>query len=191
MSNQDEDASQLLTLADEILRYIASYGDVQDLCRIESTCNFFHESLDYSKIWKARCDTTFDTSPRYKCQKHGYPCQSYKESFEYLYKEIRRTKMQVKDLVSLRWFFNFHPIAGGRGRETLSECQFSRLAVTVNEFPPLPYTLQEGTILRISDFPPHEVSRLPDGEWLIVNEFVTFVSSDADGTINYRARGFQ
>jgi hypothetical protein len=190
MLNQD-DAPQLLTLADEILRYIVSYGSVQELCRIESSCKFFRESLDYSKIWKTRCDETFEIFPRYACQKHGYPSESYKDAFEYIYKEIRRTKMQVNDLVSLRWFFNFHPSAGGRGRNTLSECEFSRLDVTVNEFPPLPYALQEGTVLQISDFPPRVISRLPDGEWLIMNEFVTFVSSDADGTINYRARGFQ
>ena len=45
--------------------------------------------------------------------------------------------------------------------------------------------------LLISNFPPHEVTRLADEwEWMVSNDNVTFVSCDEAGTISYAGRGF-
>lgn len=191
IKNDDDPSSlQLSSLSDEVLLYILSFSDAEDLCSIESSSKFFQNSLDTSFVWKNLCDQTFSTFPRYACQKYGYPLDSFKETYHYLFKAVRRTQIEDSDLTSLRWYFNYHPIAGGRGKETLVECEFTGIFLNLNGYPPLPYTLR-GSILQVSNFPQHTVSRLPDGEWLIHNDMVTFVSCDSEGTLNYRGRGFQ
>lgn len=45
--------------------------------------------------------------------------------------------------------------------------------------------------LIVHHFPPHYFQRTLCGEWLITNDFVTFVSCDENGTLIYKERGFQ
>jgi ribosomal protein L37E len=182
----------LLSFPEDLLQQITSYLDAQDMCRVESTCRYFRAILDTTNLWKIRCDQDYFAFPRYQCQRHGYPRESYKTSYEWLFKEVRRAEVTKDDLESLNWYFNYAPVAGGRSKETLVKCVFRDDFLDLVGYLPLPYFLSvDGSIVGIGSFPPHDVSRLPDGEWLIKNDSVTFVSCDSEGTLNYRGRGFQ
>lgn len=182
----------LLSLPEEVILTVLSYFDSTELCLVEITCSYFRTLLDTSKLWKLLCDKDFSSFPRYRCQTNGYPKDSFKLSYQWLLQEVKRERITVNDLDTLDWLFNYHPLAGGMGRLTLVSCSFDVSFLSLHPFPPLPYSIEDdGSILQISDFPPHDISRLPDGEWLIKNENVTFVSHDTRGTLNYRGRGFQ
>lgn len=190
MSN-DHAGLCLLSLPDDVVHCILSYLDPQGLCRIETVCLYL-KGVDTTVQWQTCCDVDFSTYPRYNCKTNGYPTVSFKQAYEWLKKETTRSKIGHNDLESLNWYFNFHPRAGGMGRDSLVRCKFARRVLQLTGYPPLDYFIEEdGACLFISNFPPHFVSRLPDGEWLVKNENVTFVSCDDRGTLNYRGRGFQ
>mmetsp|Transcript_11192 Transcript_11192/g.25929 ORF Transcript_11192/g.25929 Transcript_11192/m.25929 type:complete len:157 (+) Transcript_11192:1-471(+) len=123
----------------------------------------------------------------------------WKNTYQWAWREVHRTQLHEGEMEALHWYFNFTPLAGGRGLETLVRAEFSRgyMFLPNGQFPPLPYTLETDEennkqYVRIANFPPHVVSRIADdGEWLIANSNVTFVSCDYMGTLLYRGRSFQ
>ena len=50
--------------------------------------------------------------------------------------------------------------------------------------------IRQHQVVRIANFPPHEIKRLDDGQWLIYNENVTFVSCQRGELPTYDERGF-
>lgn len=187
---------QLLALIpNDVLEYILYYLDFQDLCRIEISWKNISTVLACSPHWKALCDLDYSSYPRYRCQQHGYPIiNSYKKSYEFLFHEVRRNVITVHDLESREWYFNYTRLAGGRGKETLVKCFFRDQYLHLRGYTPLRYFISENATaswLGIANFPHHDVTRMPDGEWLITNEAVTFVSCVSKDFLTYRDRGFQ
>jgi hypothetical protein len=182
----------LLSLPDELIQSVFSFVDAKDLGLVEITCAYFRTIT--SPLWKLCCDKDFSSFPRYRCQTNGYYGKdSYKLTYEWLFREVKRARITNNDLETLDWYFNFLPSAGGRGRFTLMECVFDQQFLTIPPFPILPYSIQEdGLYLQVSEYPLHDIERLPDGEWLIKNDAVTIVScAGYGGTLRYQDRGFQ
>jgi hypothetical protein len=169
-----------------------TFMNYRDLTQFEQTCESAYRLVASTLAWKYRCDSDFVPYPRYDCQKYGYPCEDYKKSYRYLFSEVRRKKIHIHDLESLDWYFNYTPVAGGRGKDTLVSCSFRDGQLHLVGYPPLPYYISlDASLLGIGIFPPHHVNRLPNGEWLIINENVTFVSCEPNRILTYRDRGFQ
>ena len=167
----------LCTIPDDVLHHVMLFLTAQDTCRLTSTCTHIGRVIDASKQWKTLCDRDFKDFPRYNCETNGYPNTCYKVSYRHIIAEVQRTTINPADLEFLNWYFNFSPAAGGRGKATLVECSFIDGCLILDEYPPLPYyIIDESRSVNIAYFPPHDVSRLPDGEWLIRNENVAMVS---------------
>lgn len=167
----------LFSIPDDVLQFVMLFFDAEDMCKLESTCSHMGKMIEKTNQWKRLCDRDFELLPRYNCARHGYPNASYKVSYREIFTEVRRTQITPEDLESLSWYFNFAPAAGGRGKETLVECKFEDSCLILDEYPPLPYFVDDDSpLLRIAFFPPHVVSRLSNGEWLITNDNVALVS---------------
>jgi hypothetical protein len=184
--------SLLSNLPPELIGYIMIFMNYMDLSQFEQTCEWVYRLVASTHAWKYRCDMDFAPYSRYDCRKYGYPYENYKKSYRHLFLEVRRNKIQNQDLESLDWYFNYTPIAGGRGKDTLVSCSFRNGQLHLVGYSPLPYYISlDGSLLGIGIFPPHQVNRLPNGEWLIINENVTFVSCEPNGVLTYSDRGFQ
>ena len=124
-----------------------------------------------------------------------YSWTSWKEAFRWTDTDSNRTVLLNDELQQLAWYFNFTPKAGGRGRDTLLKGRFAGTRLLLPEYPPLrSYLVTDQSsakqFLVISNFPWHEIERLPNGEWLITNPNVTLVSSYRGVEPDYDERGF-
>lgn len=129
-----------------------------------------------------------------------------RERYRYIVEDGRR-KLSVDELLSLKWHFNFSERAGGRALDSAQVVRFERMrqedcdqwmgVARIRGYPPLLWSLTtetfrqdgDGTpiasqsqLLKIPCFPPHHVRRIGNMEWIIENENVSFVSSDASET---------
>lgn len=185
---------RLLYIPEDVLQYTLLFMDAQDMCRLECTCSLMKQFIETTNQWKLLCDRDFKGLSRYNCQKFGYPNASYKVSYRHIFTEVRRTVIAFEDLESREWFFSLAHAAGGRGAMTLVKGKFRNcLFQTVLVQPPLPYFVSKRgslVVFGIADFSPLEVSRLPDGEWMIKNHAATFVSTGPEGVPNYHNWGF-
>lgn len=132
------------------------------------------------------------------------PNTSWKDRYRRIEVEATCNTLEPSHLLDLRWYLSF-ALSGVRGesRSDFLPVQFFEETLDVPGYPPLPYALvnepppsspvhirpsQRGEQpfstrewLRISDFPPHFITRQPsNAEWLIVNENVTFISTKKD-----------
>jgi hypothetical protein len=190
------------SLPDTLIVTVASFLPAKDLCKFEMVDKRTNRHIDKGHLWKKLCVDRWKNWPRYKLtssrmewiENHLHHLD-WKNRYKWVEEDVARTRITWEELESLDWFFNFTPVAGGRGQETLRKCQFQQGFLFLSQFLPMPYRLEvvEGTqYLRVYHFPPHLIDRLPCcGEWIISNENVTFVSCDEGETLTYRGRGFQ
>ena len=134
-----------------------------------------------------------------------HPNTLWKDRYRIVYQEATSTNVTTEDLVNLKWYLSF-VLSGVRGetRSDFVQVRFTPMGtLLVPGYPPLPYHIENGhppsssnqiplnlrgdqpfstqQWLRVSDFPPHFVTRkLSNAEWLIVNENVMFVSCKQD-----------
>ncbi|CAJ1962619.1 unnamed protein product [Cylindrotheca closterium] len=68
---------------------------------------------------------------------------SWKKTYFWMEQELARTTLTYDELESLDWYFNFTPLAGGRGKDTLLRCIFRHglLSIGGAGFPSLPYRM--------------------------------------------------
>jgi hypothetical protein len=192
----------LLGLPDFILLHILSYTETNDLVRVEMV-SIRLQNLETEELWKARCNDCWKEFPRYRLTgsrqrwlDEQLKYYSWKARYAWVKQDLSRTTLTKAELESLDWYFNFTPLAGGQGKDTLRRCIFRDGLLLAAGFPPLPYSLvnmgSRKQALAINDFPVHFVERLKSsGEWLIKNSNVTFVSCDEAGSLSYTDRGFQ
>jgi len=127
----------------------------------------------------------------------AFPGRPWREHFRHAMLDGRRKELHPEELQSLRWAFNFTPLAGGVGKGSMQFVEFrpqnegsSQGVLLMQRYPPLPYKLSsDGKVLLIADFPPHYIERLDSWEWVITNQNVTFVSCVGDD-VRYTQRGF-
>lgn len=194
--NSSENYDFLSTLADDLILNCEAFLDYQSLGRMQCLSQRFHQQLETAEtIWEERLRQDWIGFPRYRSDRRDYSNEftTAKDAYKFVFRDVRRTNITEEELVRLKWYFNYTEAAGGRGRDTLLECEFAQDSfLYVGGYPPLPFELAvNGTILRVGSFPDHPIERLGDGEWLICNDAVTFVSCDEQGTLNYNGRNFQ
>ena len=242
------DAPVLDVLPDELLLSFAQFLGPRELLDFCATCKRC-EHLTVDWVWRRLCAQAWSACPRYRlCPQReqwldAHMKFDWKTRYRLIADDLRRTRTTPEELAELRWFFNFTPKAGGRGRQTLARARFDRTKVLVPGFTPLPYQVIDPStdaeepsasgdadptaaeadmsqrvrqkivkirqmmtsllwerredrsevlpqIVNIANFPPHWVHRLEDGEWLIYNDNVSFVSSAGDEPGSYDERGF-
>ena len=188
-------------LPDSLILAVASFLPAKELCRLERIDKRTYR-LDKDDLWQSLCEKRWVNWPRYKLTptrmewiNENLSNMTWKDRYVWGEEDVRRTRITWEELGSLKWFFNFTPSSGGRGRATLQKCSFQQGFLFLSQYLPMPYRLEveDGVqYLGIYHFPPHKIDRLPCcGEWIITNENVTFVSCDDDETVTYRGRGFQ
>ena len=195
-------SSELESVPDSLLLAISSYLGVDELITFELVSKRTRK-LDLASLWEDLCDKRWKDWPRYRWVnlRNSHPVlvsKNWKERFLWVEKDHSRKILPRDELLRLQWFFNFTPNAGGRGWETLRRCWFHGEFLFVPSYPPLRYRLippgngDGPQKLEISNFPSHTIERLThNGEWIIKNENVTFVSCHETEELVFKDRGFQ
>lgn len=189
------------SLPDAIVVTIAGFLPARDLCQLELVSKRLR-LLDFERLWMELCSMRWNDWPRYRLSESRMEWISenqghlrWKARYAWAEEDVIRCRITWEELEDLKWFFNFTPIAGGRGDETLQSCRFQQGFLFLSQYLPMPYRLEvvdNIQYLRVYHFPPHRIQRLPCcGEWLIINEHVTFVSCDENDTLTYSGRGFR
>ena len=172
----------------------------------------------WRSLCTVRCEATprFRLTPEREQWLLNHVQPDWVARYRFSLREIIRTTITTEELQTLNWHFNFTPAAGGRGRATLVRARFTKTHVVLPNYPPLPYMLHmpseveaaanegEGSTsademptasptpqcLQIANFPGHCVQRLEDGEWLVYNHNVSFVSCVGTEPSAFDQRGF-
>lgn len=188
-------------IPDAMLLTIAMYLEADELMRFEILSKKFcglKENLD-KEVWQVVCHRRWKDWPRYRWENlrkshANLTTKTWKQRYLWVGADYSRTLITTEELETRLWYFNFTPESGGRGLETMRKCGFFRNNMFVPGYPPLGYELVvsgQRQWLHIGMFPPHTVDRLANGEWIIKNQNVTFVSNHETEKLTYRERGFQ
>jgi hypothetical protein len=187
------------SIPDALLLLIASYLGSDDLISFELVTIKFR-NLPLEGLWEAMCHERWKAWARYRWENlqksHRHlTIKTWKQRSLWVEKDFARTKLTEEELETRLWYFNFTPEAGGHGSDTLRKCYFHGGCMFVPDYPPfLCRLISDGPVqrLHIHNFPPHTVERLTsNGEWVIKNENVAFVSCHETDTLTYNDRGFQ
>lgn len=158
-------------------------------------CLHFDSELG-SEAWERACASCWSSkSPRYHLTgarkrelEAAFPGASWRQLYHSL-ASAAREPFDARHLTALSWAFNFTREAGGTGLRTLQIVRFevplalehqpaSCGVLRMRGYPPLTCKLHE-SVLRIANFAPHGIRRLPSWEWKISNSNVIFVSGPA------------
>jgi hypothetical protein len=186
------------SIPEALLLVITSYLGIEDLMSFELVTRKFRD-LPLEGLWETMCHRRWKAWARYRWENlqksHRHlTLKTWKQRCLWVEKDFARTKLSEEELETRLWYFNFTTEAGGRGADTLRKCYFHGGYLFVPDFPPFPCRLiNDGPAqrLHVEHFPPHAVERLlSNGEWVIKNQNVTFVSCHEMDTLTYNERCF-
>lgn len=203
------------SLADELLLHVASFLAPVHLLRLECLSTYTYR-LDTDALWRNACQRRWEKWPRYRLtsermskMNRSDPRVGWKEQYRIVERDVIRTEVTMEELEELSWYFNYTRGGGLIAEATLLKCFFKDNFLFLEGYPPLPVQIKEEMPprppiradevaarpfskrqwLKIADFNPHFISRTSsNAEWLIINENVTFVSCDKEGSPSYVAR---
>ena len=201
----------LLLLPADVKSSILEYFDYRSLSQMECVCSDFCTTVNQEtvvvneKLWRTLCDHDWASYPRYhhrmfrdkhndctvKPQSYG---KTWKEAYRFVHRDVRRNWLNNREAESMEWYFNYTPQVGGRGKQTLKKLRFSGGFLELEGHAPLPYRLTSSggkQQMIVAHFPSYDINRLPNnGEWIVTNEYVTFVSCLCREHLQFNGRGF-
>lgn len=207
MAHPDEISAEVACLTEELLLQVAEFLPARDLLQFQSVSKEFSRldtDSVWKKLCKKRWQPWPRyrlTKQRKQDFNRTMPGTKWQARYITTEQDATRTTLHSNELHERQWYLSF-VLSGtrGEGRSDHMGVFFTPGgALLVPGYPPLPVELRqeeppvspdhiranlrgdrpfsERQWLRISDFPPHFISRkASDAEWLIVNENVILVS---------------
>jgi len=134
---------------DEILLSVASWLSAADLTAFQSTCKRLAALPTDVACWRRLCEAAWQDKPRYRLTPErerwlqlNLPLQSWRARYIFFEQDSKRQLITDTELISLNWYFNYSPQAGGVGKRTLQRVEFTETHLRMQNYPLLPWRLE-------------------------------------------------
>jgi tetratricopeptide (TPR) repeat protein len=166
-------------LPNEVCDLIMQFLDPSSLMQCESTCTKLRQLARQTYLWKNHCHRrwTGKIENEYTALFHGAAIEKHWKLYYYeAERYYKRDKISEDDLCNSKWTFNSHFNNGGgdvdpvfhRDRSYTSQITARGMKWRI---------LDEGSMVQVHQFPPLSVSRMPNGGWQMINEYVILAST--------------
>lgn len=106
-------------LPDDLILIALSFVGAKDLLSFQSTCTRYQNLNNVDDLWRELCKYRWRNWPMYRLYKtlngegEGVEQKSWKDRYQWVENDYRRTELLPRDLELLDWSFHFLPWAGG------------------------------------------------------------------------------